>query len=350
MSDVRELSITARDEERISSPPPSHADSFQELEDPSTLCRELLDAAVKAALAIDAKQLEVEPAPECAPFLSDARDAIRLGRDALAGILGRAETIDSPFAERVGDAAFMGRFVLAQLDGELARTSPAERWEVARLVDKARRELLRGLRNAEVLMCRLLGTLPVHTYHYDELAIALATRHAYRSLQRGAERSHGLDLWDNLRIASNSLAKLCGRDAFHAFRIYDRCTLLKLRGRIRKLFVARSRGENNDVDASRVLGEYHNFVEIAQEVNKRPELIEHDRVVLTRLQRDWQDLSYDAVTDELALVAGRDSRLDQALECGVSAEALEGIIDDVLQTLGGKASAHWVAAAEMRSA
>lgn len=76
----------------------------------------------------------------------------------------------------------------------------------------------------------------------------------------------------------------------------------------------------------------------------------HDRVVLTRLQRDWQDLSYDAVTDELALVAGRDSRLDQALECGVSAEALEGIIDDVLQTLGGKASAHWVAAAEMRSA
>ncbi|MGE3676197.1 MAG: hypothetical protein AB7K71_41390 [Polyangiaceae bacterium] len=346
MSDVRELSVIAQDAGRVSSHPPPPA---LDLEQPHR-CGELFSAAMQAALALDAKGLEGEPAPACEPFVESARNALRAGREALGVVLDRVERLESPFAERVGDAAFIGRFVLGQLDGELARTPTSQRWQVARLVDKVRREVLRSLRNAEVLMCRLLEEPPVSTYHCDELAIALATRHAYIRLRQGAERTHGPELWENLRSASNSLAKLCGRDAFDAFRIYERCTVHKLRRRIRDLFVDYSREEIDEQAASRALGEYHNFVEIVQEVNKRPELIEHDRVVLTRLQRDWHGLSYATVSRELSSVKGRDPRLDQALECGVSAEALEEIIDDVLCALGGKASAHWVAAADLRSA
>ncbi|MEZ4228276.1 MAG: hypothetical protein R3B89_03865 [Polyangiaceae bacterium] len=315
-----------------------------------TRCLEIFGAAVQAALAIDARRLEGDPAPPCEPFLAGAREALCLGREALGVVLERVEGMDSAFAERVGDAAFMGRFALKQLDGELEQVPSSERWEVARRVDKTRRGLLRSLRNAEVLMCRLFDLPPLSTYHYDEVAVALETRAAYHSLQRGAARTHGPDLWENLRVASNSLAKLAGRDAYQALRIYDRRTLHELRRRMRELITAHSRGEKDAQGASWVLGEYHNFVEIAQEVNKRPELIEHDRVVLTRLQRDWQELGYASVKKELRQVRGRDSRLDQALECGVSAEALETIIEDSLQALGGKASAHWVAAAEMRSA
>ncbi|MCB9588527.1 MAG: hypothetical protein H6718_24170 [Polyangiaceae bacterium] len=305
---------------------------------------------MQAALALDPQQLEGEPAPACEPAVQVARDALGSGRAALAVVLERVEHVESPFAERVGDAAFMARFAFGQLDAELTRAGTGDRWQVARLVDKVRRELLRGLRNAEVLMCRLLEVPPLSTYHYDEVEIALATRHAYFRLRQGAERTHGADLWSNVRSASNSLSKLCGRDAFQTLRVYDRRTVLKLRQRMRDLFDVNSQGEMDEQEASRVLGEYHNFVEIAQEVNKRPELIEHDRVVLTRLQRDWHGLSYAVVSRELESVKGRDPRLDQALECGLSAEALEEIIDDALSALGGKASAHWVAAADMRIA
>ncbi len=313
-------------------------------------CRSVLDTAVRLALELDPRQLEGQSPSEAGRLLEQADAAVACAREALGCILGEVEGWEAPFAQRVEDAAFMGRFALGHLQRELARTSLDDRWQVARLVDKTRRELLRSMHNAEVLFCHLLGVAPSSTYHCREVAIALETRRAYYSLLRGAERSHGPELWENLRCAANSLAKLCGREAFEHFRIYDRCALFKLRRRFRELFLHRSRGEADLKEGARVLAEYHNFVELAQEVNKRPELIEHDRVVLTQVQRDWHDLGYEAMSRDLRRVSGRDPRLDQAVECGVSADALAGIVDDVLRALGGKASDHWLVAADMRSA
>ncbi|MCA9628524.1 MAG: hypothetical protein KC766_12690 [Myxococcales bacterium] len=315
-----------------------------ELSQLSALAKQAIDAAVASALAIDAPGYEEEG--EIADLLAAAQAALATTREAYGQVLQQLDGFLGSRPQevvRLADAAFIGRFATGQLAAELGRAeSNPERWAKIRAASKVRRELLRSLRSADLLVCQLLGCKADTSYYLDELQHALAARHAYSKLRTEANRANGEDLDLSLRRAATTLAKLVGRDCYPDLRIHDRMLVRQLQGRMRRWFAQSEASEDLTLDGQRLLGEYHNFVEIALEVNKRPELIEHDRCLLTQLLVAWDELSQSEIVDTLTHVLGRDGELDSQLS-NRHYTSLRGTVEQVLTRLGGMVSTHSLA-------
>ncbi|MCA9640830.1 MAG: hypothetical protein KC492_09040 [Myxococcales bacterium] len=316
-----------------------------ELSELSKHAKGLVASAVQAALAIDAPAFEEEG--DVAVLHRLARVALEQTREAYGAISERLDNYsgDRPRAlVRLADAVFVGRFALGGLSGELKRAETnKDSWSVIRAASKVRRELLRSLRSADLLACQVLGCEPETEYYLDELQQALAARRAYAKLRTEASRTNERDVELSIRRAATTLAKLVGRECYPELRIHDRMLVRQLQRQMREWLAGDKVSEVSILSGQRLLGEYHNFVEIALEVNKRPELLEHDQLMLTQLLATWDELTDEEVLREARVLMGRDAELDEALGRKASRLELRVCLEQLLARIGGKVSAgSWV--------
>ncbi|MCA9648088.1 MAG: hypothetical protein KC492_45660, partial [Myxococcales bacterium] len=255
----------------------------------------------------------------------------------LGELTRRIEAANATTLAHIGDAAFIGRFALNALLRDFASTlSDEQSAEAIRFAGKAHREASRSLRVVHRHCCEILGCAVHRPYFARELDAALETRQAYAALRRAARRVEVPELKDSLRHAMTTLAVVRARPCFPKLRAYDRVVLEELFQRIRGWLVSSSKGAHDELDGSRLLQEYFNFVEFALEVNKRPELVEHDIELINLGLNQLESHPVASVQPLLAPLLGRDEALDALLNSTCDTQLLRDELERVLGYIGGE--------------
>ncbi|MEZ4370520.1 MAG: hypothetical protein R3B07_06830 [Polyangiaceae bacterium] len=305
--------------------------------DTRALCAEIkwsVDQVLERLTTTDADQLAASEG--IAVLLADTRGILASASACLGGIAERVEESKLSGMAHIGDTAFVGRFALNALQRELASAeSISEAWGAIRLAGKAHREASRSLRIIHQHCCLMLGCEVHRAFFTRELNVALETRQAYAALRRASRRVEVPNLGDSLRHASTTLAVLRSRACFPQLRVYDRVVTEQLFTRIRTWLVNAKAGDTT-VDGARLLQEYFNFVEFALEVNKRPELVEHDVGLITLALTQLGKRPMSAMQRLLTELIGRDEALDQQIHSPTDPATLRGELERVLEHIGGE--------------
>ncbi|MCB9589496.1 MAG: hypothetical protein H6718_29045 [Polyangiaceae bacterium] len=318
----------------------------QSFRDLGTRAKANIDDAIGSTLAIHPTHDGAEGDTQALLVSSDA--AISTVRRTLGAVIaeldGRSDL--PPVLTQLADATFVARLSAGQLGAELERARQSEEhWQVVRAASKVRRGLLRALRTLDCLVCEALGVTAFTSYYDAELKEALEARRAFTHLREDSLLVRGRDTTSALRAAGMSLAKLTCRSRW--LRVYDQQLVAELRARIADwlkrraaLRKAGSRSAATDkhlLDGKRLLGDYFSFVEIAHEVNKRPELIEHDGEQLRALLAVWERLDDTEVASALESVRGRSFELDELLVLAAPRDELRVEVELIAERLIGRA-------------
>ncbi|MCC6557544.1 MAG: hypothetical protein IT372_31720 [Polyangiaceae bacterium] len=246
-----------------------------------TEVRAATDEAIRVLLA--ALEASAEP---IAPSL-DGIDVERLAADASAEVARRLDQPDGIM--KITSIAFVARMALhrrLQAIDALARTERS--WELIDACDSAAREALRCLGAFDLALCHHAGLPTEPSYYETELPRSLAVRHAYRVFHRdvteGGPPSPD-DIAARLRRTGAAIAKLCGRDIYPAMRVRDRHLLHRMQTRIHAWLLADRRAgstpgdpdEGSPTAGVRLYQEIAGLADLMLDVNKRAELVEHDR-------------------------------------------------------------------------
>jgi hypothetical protein len=160
----------------------------------------------------------------------------------------------------------------------LRRAAPREPLPLVAACGSLLRNQKRALTAVQQALCERHGLQP--TMSLDrELAVALEVRADYEKFRTEIEAIHedfaldGEDAGPALVSAATSIAKLTGRDIFPLLRLQDRIQVHALQERI----LAWKRGGRVATEARRLWQDLYAFTQLLQEVNRRQELLEHDR-------------------------------------------------------------------------
>lgn len=189
---------------------------------------------------------------------------------------------------KITSLAFVARMGLRMRGQSLARLDPERhRWEILSACSGALREVIKALGAVDAAICQFEG-MPVDTSHLaGALDRALRTRVAYLSFRSdvlGAGPPEPAEVHRRLRLAAASIAKLVGRDIYPHLRISDRAMLRQIQARIRSFLAspkagdeAREAREAREAEGLRLYQDLASLADLIMGVNRRSELIEHDR-------------------------------------------------------------------------
>lgn len=264
------------------------------------IATELLDAVIETAQSIVAS---VAPA--------------QTGQDDDLDLFGEAAPAPpDALPNTAGDLAFLGCLELRQCKERLERAKRSEKVAAVLI------ECDTGLRRARKVLRALDQALARATFEAPRIAVqseletSLAVRRAYAKFATrllGSGDPTPTTLHAHLRRAGTSIAMLIGWDVYPAFRVRDRLGLRELQGRL----LAWLREGGADADGGMHLWQdLVSFVRLLGEVNRRQELVEHDRLLLTLLVEhlrtgDTPDTTLASFAERLR---GLDQELDQLFE------------------------------------
>jgi hypothetical protein len=249
--------------------------------------------------------------------------------------------------QRIADVAFMARWELVRKRGGVSQAEGLpDAWNLIAVCCSARRRVIKAISGVEQVLSEVEEMPSVFEGLYQtELQRALATRAAYARFCTGLHQAvtgQGPGgVLERVRFAGVEIARLMGRSIYEELRVEDRMQLRHLQTRLFEWL----REDGSLREGERLLADLSGFSSLLLQVNRRPELIEHDRELLGELlgllARPANDES--AVRGMLTVIRGRDAELDELIEqrAELGAELWCGPIRRVLRSLeqreGGEA-------------
>lgn len=222
---------------------------------------------------------------------------------------------------RIGDLAFCALAEARMRQTKFSRgistlAGPALAAEAGGLLHN----LKRAATAVQAALCEDVGLEPTLSLE-RELALALEVRTAYARLIRDVERIAAMlrpqdgDAEAALRSAAISIALLTGRDIFRKLRPQDRHLVRALQERI---LAWRGEDPPNAGTARRLWEDLYGCTQLLHHVNRRQELVEHDRLVLLEIEEivalaPSAEAVRDRVIEKALRLAGRDGSLDALL-------------------------------------
>lgn len=231
-----------------------------------------------------------------------------------------------------GDVAFIAALELRQRKDRLVRLGPDQpRLVLIGECDSALRAILKALGAVDVVIAEASGTPPRLDFS-SVLQSSLRVRRRYATFRArilaGGEPPPG-GLHARLRALGTHIAKLVGWDVYPELRVHDRLQIRELQCRILRWLQAGA--EATAADGMRLWQDLVAFVRMTEQVNRRQELVEHDRGVVGRAE------------SALARVPARGDVPEPILRLLGSLEGLDEELDRLLQT-GERRADHWRAA------
>lgn len=231
----------------------------------------------------------------------------------------------------VADLAFIARSELLRKLTVLSSIQDADTWRVIDVCGSCLRKIRNGMGAVEAALCEHEGLEPVIGYA-GELAASLAVRRTYAKFRREIlfASLHSQSIADCLHSGATSVAKLIGRDIYRDLRISDRVEIRKLQERMIAWLRA---GPDRDVLAGlRLWQDLCGFANLLAEVNKRQELLEHDRAAVAEALRLLTKKPDGSLPPLLDTLFGRDDELDELLL--LSGEPPLAELEPILARLG----------------
>lgn len=228
------------------------------------------------------------------------------------------ELIATPCAtdarQRIADVSFMARWELARKrDAVTVAAGRDDDWQLISECCSARRRVVKAASGVERVLCEVEERPSMFASLYrTETQLAIGTRAVYYSFcwgLRAIEQIHCHEAVDRtLRLAGVGIARLVGRSIYEDLRVEDRRSLRALQSRL----IAWLRGPQHRQEGQRILSDVSAFASLMMEVNHRPELIEHDHLVLEKLLAALLQPAADpqAFHAVLQTIRGRDIELD----------------------------------------
>lgn len=218
-----------------------------------------------------------------------------------------------------GSIAFVAQLELRQCRERLAVSAGLNLLTVLSECDRTLRRILRGLIALDEVLSVERG-LPRVLDQGELLSRSLRVRACYAELNakiNSIPPPEAATITRALRLVGTSLAVLVGRETYPELRVGDRLQLRALQYRI----LSWLRGGPAPVAALEGLqlwSDIVSFIAILRQVNRRPELIEHDTRVLELAKRTLDDGPPQthwpsAVFDALCRLRGKDSAIDALL-------------------------------------
>lgn len=220
----------------------------------------------------------------------------------------------------VADLAFMAHLELTDRAEVLAKAQPSwDRWRLLGECDSCLRRLRKAASAVERAIALDAGLEPQLEY-LTETSLGRVIRAYYARFRRevaGDGPPEDDQVHERLHSAAVSIAKLVGRDFYGDLRVSDRAGLRDLQERLRRWL----QGEDGfDPRAGRrIWQDLSSFASLLAQVNRRTELVEHDREVVAATLRELeQDHDPSAELPRQLLVSlerlrGLSDRLDELL-------------------------------------
>jgi hypothetical protein len=260
--------------------------------------------------------------------------------ESTASFFRRLDLLVAEGTSPVADLAFIARSELVRKLATLSSVQVADTWRVIDVCGSCLRKIRKGLGAVEAALCEHEHLAPVIGYT-GEVAISLAVRRTYAKFRREilCAGSHSQSVADCLHSGATSIAKLIGRDVYSDLRISDRVEIRKLQERTVDWLSA---GADRDVlTGLRLWQDLCGFANLLAEVNKRQELLEHDRTAITAVRRLLAEVPSrgrsrtlpPALRPLLDSLFGRDDELDDLLLR--SGEPPRAELEPILARLGG---------------
>ncbi|MEM9458611.1 MAG: hypothetical protein AAGF11_30830 [Myxococcota bacterium] len=220
------------------------------------------------------------------------------------------------------DIAFIAKLEMQSLARELEAVTPSwDGWKIIEICERVRRHIVK----ATTALRRTLGQemesrLPGDEIYVTELVRSIQVRRRLALFRRRVIRTgetHGHALTQRLRLVGTNIAMLIGRAEYRDFRIGDRILIRDIQRTIldylRNPLRSAEQGERIWQD---VLG----TMEISRQVNHRPELLEHDHLVLEHLTHELRGITsaqaLERIVEQAQPVVGRDDALDDLIMAG----------------------------------
>jgi len=220
----------------------------------------------------------------------------------------------------VADLAFMARMELRDARHALGKLgSEEDRWRILMLCDSG----LRGVRKAASAVERALAEhagLEPRLEFVTELHLGRVIRAYYARFRREIEGDGAPTLESvhrRLLSAAASIAKLIGRDFYGDLRIDDRAELRLLQERLRGWLMGID--DHDPESGVRLWQDLQGFTVLLSQINRRSELIEHDRALVAAALEELTgrgslpDEVPPDVLRRLDRLRGRSDRVDQLL-------------------------------------
>lgn len=248
-----------------------------------------------------------------------------------------ATPTDGDPRQQVADVAFMARWeLIRKLDG-LAGAEQLERWDLIAACSSALRRAIKAVCGVEQVLAEVEGHPSMLTNLYQtHLGEALMTRSAYLGLitqLRGIEaRQQQLGATRCLRLVGVAIAKLVGQEIYEVLRVEDRRTLYELQARVLDWL----RGGQDGRAGEQLLSDALALGTLLMQINRRPELIGHDRACFEQLIAGFRR-PFGAPLDIngwISAVRGRDPEFDVLAESCVGFADLQAAAACVLAQLG----------------
>lgn len=213
------------------------------------------------------------------PLLPAVGELLRQVRALLDQLLGEHETAGG------GEEGLTGLLLFALYElrsrEEAFRRQRADPHSLGQLIGCGRllRTALRALVAVQQALCERYGLPPTLSLE-PELQVALQVRAEYDRFRREIEEIRTAsdpeagDPTPALLSAATSIALLTGRDIFRQMRLQDRIHLRGLQARILGWRAGRLPAE----EARPLWQDLYAFTQLIQQVNRRQELLEHDRL------------------------------------------------------------------------
>lgn len=229
------------------------------------------------------------------------------------------------------DIAFIAKLEIQGLSREVSVVArDLDGWRLLELCERVRRHIVKattalrrtlrpeqGLGQDEIYVTELVRSIQVRR----RLAI-------FRRQVMDAGEAHPHQPWPRLRMVGTSIAVLICRLEYRDFRIGDR---MLIRGLQRVLLEHLAEPTNLPQRGQRIWQDVLGALEIMQQVNRRPELLEHDYIMLEDLERRLGQAGSECDLAELRdltqSIIGRDEELDRLICSGcVSLEQWRSVV------------------------
>jgi hypothetical protein len=243
----------------------------------------------------------------------------------------------SASALSVDDVAFLVQMELGQREERLRRaTAASEPLTVIGECDSALRRIRKGLGAVDATIAALEGTSPSIEFA-SELEESLKVRRAYgrvRAYFAARAEPTGAQLELNLRCAMARIGALVDGEVASLLRVGDRLQLLVLQERVSSWLSSRHTPDHSA--AGLLWQDLLTFVGMLALINRRQELIEHDRKTLGALLDSRGSLMANERVQLLRSLEGLDPILDDALQSGEPPWEVSDILPKVAERFGVK--------------
>ncbi len=191
-------------------------------------------------------------------------------------------------AEELEGIAAMARHELRSLEHELdILDAGAVTWRIVDACARTQGRLSRVCSSLHQTVCETQGIDRPRAWEELELARSLRVRRILSGLWSGVQQAAEVeDIAARLRRTAMAIAETVGAPSFGDVRIADRVLLQNLRSEVLHWLS----GDRNERDAEYIWQDLQGFVELTRGINRRQELIDHDREAANALASALPDL------------------------------------------------------------